>query len=231
MIYITGDVHCPYDVKKLNTKNFPQQKNMSENDFLIVCGDMGLVWSYSEGKDYKSDLYWQKWFSNKKCTTLFVDGNHENFSMLKSYPIVDFYGGKAHKICEKVYHLMRGEVYNLQGKTFFCMGGASSHDKELRVEDISWWKEELPNMDEIANARRNLEKVNNEVDFIVSHCCSSRLQNKIDMGYETDILTDFFNEVEGFVLFKHWYFGHYHIDKDFGDRFSCLYDKIVCVKY
>ena len=27
--------------------------------------------------------------------------------------------------------------------------------------------------------------------------------------------------------FKHWYFGHYHTDKDMGGKFHCLYNRIL----
>ena len=70
MVFVTGDVHCPIDVHKLNTKNFPLQKSLTKDDYLIVCGDMGLVWSYPDGPRYKEDLYWQKWFNNRNYTTL-----------------------------------------------------------------------------------------------------------------------------------------------------------------
>lgn len=43
MIYITGDIHCPIDVSKLNTKQFPKQKIMTKEDYVIICGDVGLV--------------------------------------------------------------------------------------------------------------------------------------------------------------------------------------------
>jgi len=70
MIYITGDVHCPHDVHKLTTKMWPEQKILTKNDYLIVCGDMGIVWDGSA-----SDTYWQNWFNKKPFTTLFIDGN------------------------------------------------------------------------------------------------------------------------------------------------------------
>jgi len=38
MIYVTGDIHCPIDISKLNTKNFPIQRKMTKSDYLInVC--------------------------------------------------------------------------------------------------------------------------------------------------------------------------------------------------
>lgn len=39
MIFITGDTHANIDISKLSVKNFPKQKDLSKNDYLIVCGD------------------------------------------------------------------------------------------------------------------------------------------------------------------------------------------------
>ena len=41
MIYITGDTHIPTDVGKLSSKRFPEQKNLTKNDYVIICGDFG----------------------------------------------------------------------------------------------------------------------------------------------------------------------------------------------
>ena len=229
MVFVTGDVHCPIDIHKLNTKNFPLQKSLTKNDYLIVCGDMGIVWSYPEGKRYNEDLYWQKWFNTRNYTTLFVDGNHENHSMLASYPIVDFCGGKAHKIKDSVYHLIRGEIYTIDGKTFFCFGGASSHDKHLRKEGVDWWPEEVANLFEMNQGIDNLEKYNNKVDYIISHCCSTRIQNIISPYYESDSMTQFFKFIEENVEFKAWFFGHYHTDMVVEQNFVCVYDQIFKV--
>lgn len=39
MVYITGDCHAGRT--KFSTENFPEQKDMTRNDFVIVCGDFG----------------------------------------------------------------------------------------------------------------------------------------------------------------------------------------------
>ena len=44
MIFLTGDTHIPIDVSKLNTKNFPEQKNLTSDDYVIILGDFGLYW-------------------------------------------------------------------------------------------------------------------------------------------------------------------------------------------
>ena len=39
MIYITGDCHRNFE--RFNTRNFPEQKEMSKEDYVIICGDFG----------------------------------------------------------------------------------------------------------------------------------------------------------------------------------------------
>lgn len=66
-------------------------------------------------------------------TILFVDGNHENFELLDDYPVSSWHGGKVHFIKESVIHLMRGQIYTIDGLTFFTFGGGYSCDIETRV--------------------------------------------------------------------------------------------------
>ena len=57
MIYITGDCHREY--RRFNTQNFPEQKEMTKEDYVIVCGDFGGVWSFEkEDKEEKHLLDW-----------------------------------------------------------------------------------------------------------------------------------------------------------------------------
>lgn len=62
-------------------------------------------------------------------------------------------GGKMHRAGERVYHLMRGEVYTIYGDHYFIFGGARSVDKDRRTEDVSWWKEEEPAPEELEYGR------------------------------------------------------------------------------
>ena len=52
--------------------------------------------------------------AKKPYEVLFCEGNHENFNELFKYPVVEIYGGKAHKIRENIYHLMRGKCLILK---------------------------------------------------------------------------------------------------------------------
>lgn len=107
-MYITGDLHGYLEISKLNSKRFPHNKSLTKEDYLIIAGDFGLVW------DHKNDeLYWRKWLGRKNFTTLFIDGNHENFSLLNAYQVEGWNGGKVHRISDSIIHLMRGQVFNI----------------------------------------------------------------------------------------------------------------------
>jgi len=56
LIYITGDLHGGIDISKLSSKCFAEQKILSKNDYVIICGDFGCVWNNS-----RTDNYWIKW--------------------------------------------------------------------------------------------------------------------------------------------------------------------------
>lgn len=224
MIYITGDTHIPVDINKLSSKRFPEQKQLTAKDYLIICGDFGGVWCGDN-----EELYWRKWLDKKNFTTLFVDGNHENFDMLGSFPIVDFCEGKAHKISNKIYHLMRGQIYTIDGRRIFTLGGASSHDREVRKEGKSWWKDELPNESEYNIAINNLSKENWSVDIVITHSAPTSIQKLINPSYEENSLTDFLEGVNRRLKFDKWFFGHYHLDEQIDDSHVVIYNNIVKV--
>lgn len=227
MIYITGDIHLDFDIDKLFDRNFKIQKKLTKKDYLIILGDVGLTWNKSD-----STRYWLDWFNKRNYTTLFIDGNHENFDLLNEYPIEDMFEGRVHKLAGSVYHLMRGEVYIIDNTRFFTLGGAYSVDKDCRIEGISWWKEELPSKKELKNGLMNLYIYDNKVDYIITHECSSRIIDKIygsdKLKIEDDVgLKDFLEFIEVNVDFRHWYFGHHHIDRTLDGKHTVIYDKII----
>lgn len=222
MIFITGDTHIPIDISKLSSKNFHKSHELTKDDIVIICGDFGGIWDKSA-----EELYWLNWLNNKNFTTYFIDGNHENHIMLNEFEQVEINGGKARKIRDSIYHLMRGQVFEICNKKFFTMGGATSHDKELRQEGVSWWKEELPSKEEYKEANLNLEKHNWTVDYIITHCASNRIQKNINPTYDVDELTNYLDKLEDKLKFQKWYFGHYHIDEKIDSKHIVLYNDII----
>ena len=224
MIYVTGDTHGSINISKLNSKNFPQGKNLTKDDYVIVCGDFGLVWA-DNGEDY----YWRDWLNKKPWTTLFIDGNHENFDLLYQFPVKNKWGGKTHQINDSIYHLCRGQVFEIDNKKILTMGGADSHDKQFKAEYISWWPQEMPNYMEYEDAMYNLVQNNWKVDYILTHCAPLSIHKEVILNYKPDVLTLFLEQLLLEVSYKKWYCGHYHIDKDF-KNISCLFNRIIPIE-
>ena len=244
-IYITGDTHG--DVRRLNTTSFYEQKEMTKDDYVIILGDFGLVWDYKgESREEKN---WLNWLEDKPFTTLFIDGNHENHDRLCEMPVEIWNGGKVHKVRPSVIHLMRGQVFTIDGLKIFTFGGASSHDikdgilepgdprikkwwrdytKLFRINKQSWWEGELPTKQEMAEGLVNLEKNDWKVDYVMTHCTSSSTTAIIGDGhYGQDILTDYLQEIKNKLKYKKWFFGHHHIDKQIGTDEICLFEQII----
>ncbi len=218
MIYITGDTHGNIDFFKV--KQYFENKYVTDEEYLIILGDAGIVWSETEC--YIRD------YSYLRLNVLFIDGNHENFELLNKFPIVDYNGAKCHRLDDSVYHILRGEIINLNGLSFLCMGGATSIDKFYREEGISWWKEENISDLDIQNALDNLKKYDYKIDYVLTHCAPNKYVEKM-FGYKTDSNTEKLSKLEYYCTFNNWYFGHYHQDKTY-KRFRCFYNDILEIK-
>lgn len=79
-------------------------------------------------------------------------------------------------------------------------------------------------------AVKALEAVNWSVDYVFTHCAPKSVQQMIADWYENDPLTGFLERICTDLTFKHWYFGHYHIDKQMNERFTALYQSVVPLK-
>ena len=62
---------------------------------------------------------------------------------------------------------------------------------------------------------------------IVTHCAPSCVLKTLGDIYKPDMLTNYLSLIRSVATFDHWYFGHYHLDKDIDGEFSCLYNRVV----
>ena len=220
MIYVTGDLHGNFE--RFKPKYFPEQARMTKRDIMICAGDFGGVWFGDSRDDETLD-----WLERLPFTLAFVCGNHENYDALERYPVDDWHGGKVHRIRPHVLHLMRGQVYKLEGYRFFTMGGAKSHDTNHRINHISWWRQELPSDEEYSEALQNLERYNWQVDYIITHCAPTSIALMGSRHNEADRLTDFLQEVQERAKYHYWLFGHYHDNKAIDEKHILLWEQIV----
>lgn len=165
-VYVTGDVHgrAEYGASRFAFRSWPLGRTLTRDDAVIVAGDFGFVWDGSN-----AEKYWLDWFESKPWTTCFVDGNHENHHALAGLPVREWNGGLVHEARPHVLHLMRGEVFDIDGLTVLAMGGAASNDRQYRREGRSWWPEEMPSEKETEHCRSSLNRVGWKVDYVVTH--------------------------------------------------------------
>ena len=247
MMFATGDCHGNF--MRFGSKYFPEQKKMGRSDYVIICGDFGGVWNGN-----REEAYWLDWLNDKPWTTLWVDGNHENYCMLRDVSVERWNGGSIQRIRSNILHLMRGQLYEINGCTFFTMGGTASHDIEdgildpnsldfedqyrslmrqkrrrFRILGETWWPEEMPSDQEYDTALETLERANWEADYVITHCAPTSVALAMSQHNEPDRLTDFLEMVNKRMKFHYWLFGHYHDNKAVDNKHILLWEQIVQV--
>lgn len=224
MLYLTGDTHGQLD-------RFKSMVLVGRT--ILICGDFGLPWG---GQLAERDTYCLDWLAARRRTRfLFLDGNHENFDLLGILPVKEWQGGRVHELRPNVLHLMRGEVFEIEGLTVFAFGGARSVDKDTRIPHESWWPQEMPTKADYENAIQNLKRVGNRVDLVVTHAAPLKfLQSEAGKkyrGFETEIRDEtslLLSAIQARIHYKAWFFGHYHTEwLDRRYRAQCLYQSIV----
>jgi len=229
-MFVTGDLHGYEDISKLNSKRFPANKHLTKEDYVIVAGDFGLVWNHQQ-----DELYWRKWLARKNFTTLFIDGNHENFDLLNSYPVEQWNGGKIHKINDSILHLMRGQVFSIHGLKVFTFGGAQSHDKAYRKENVNWWRGEMPTQEEYQEGVDNLARHHWEVDLVITHTCPTStvtsLKEALGTPVEADELSDYLEHIQQRLTYRSWFFGHFHHDLPLPQNLRLIYHDVEKINW
>lgn len=229
-IFVVGDTHGEMEIDKISTTNFPQQKNLTKDDYLIVLGDWGLVFNPIETK---SERYWKDWQNKKNFTSIIVPGNHENYDRIEKLPTVSKFGGVVKQVTESIFILERGAIYTIGGKIFWTLGGAESIDQYRRTLGISYWKQEIPSQVEFEAGFDCLTQIDNKVDYIITHTCPQSLVLELESknflsrcGKSKDPTCMYLEEIYKIVDYKHWYCGHMHLDLSLRSNFTFTYDSI-----
>lgn len=223
-IFVCGDVHGDIDIGKIDLFVMGN-KDLVKSDILLVCGDWGAIW---DGDNYDKEMI-EKW-ENYPFTTLVTCGNHENYDLIEKLPVVKRFGGRAYKVSETVYIALRGEVFNIYGKTFLSIGGADSHDREWRTTGISWWPQEVITEQDKEKILENIKDYS-EVDYIISHTGGEDCLSILNMSFLKEFLISTesdrnFSGVINNISYKNHFCGHYHVDAQCGNNII-LYNYIL----
>lgn len=220
MIYITGDMHG--DITRFDDRTL---KKLKKKDTLFICGDFGFVWN---GGEQENKLL--KRLGKKKYTIAFLDGRHENYDLLEGYPVTEWNGGKVQVISGNLIHLLRGEIYTVEGKTFFTLGGGESPDHDIREGMGTYFEAEIPTAAQLKNAENNLSAVHNTVDYILTHEPSGKANGFFSVNKPSDGVNLLLNRFEETVSFTRWYFGCLHLDRSMSTRHRAVFKEVIPVE-
>lgn len=214
MIYLTGDLHGAEHSNRIT-----EYEKLSAGDTIIVLGDFGIPWNMNG-----TDRYAINKLSQMPYTIAFVDGNHENYTLLNNYPLELWNGGMVHCIADNILHLMRGEVYTIEGNMFLAAGGAASIDKGIRVPYQSWWPDELWSSKDTARIYK--AAISMPIDYVLAHTAPLSVTETIVNNPIYDPVSDTMEQMD-IPFAKIWYFGHFHVNKRLSEKYICLYNNIV----
>ena len=233
MIYITGDTHNIEDMSNLSSRNMKLCCLEQGIDFhnitnAIVLGDFGLPWSSDCEIDESgihsydhTDRYLLKWYNQKPFKVLAVMGNHDNYDVIEKLPEVDMFGNKVLKVSDNVFYLKRGEIYTIEDKRFFVLGGAMSDDKVWREPHESWWEQEEWSEGEKIACLEKIVQCGGNFDYVLSHTGPSagitltddffcNEENLKQLYHDSTVV--FNDKIDSIISYKKWFFGHWHSD-------------------
>lgn len=215
MIFITGDIHGDKNRFKLIKK-----AGIKKNDTLLVTGDFGFIWDGS-----KAEMKYLTWIGKQKYNVLFVDGYNDNTELLLQYPEQRYMGGKTKVISGNLRMLMRGEVYNIEGKKIWAFGGGDSQEREHTNSRDAL---KLPSFEEMQNGINNLLTVDNAVDIVLTYDAPAKLKLFINMeNNELTHLHQYLEDIKNTIQFTQWYFGKYHLNKVIPPYYTNLFTNII----
>lgn len=220
MIYITGDIHG--DLGDFESRNTGKLK---KDDVLVVTGDFGFIWDKS-----KQEQKALKKLSKKKYTILFVEGVHENFEMLYQYEECEIFGAKARKIADNIYCLNRGEIYTIDTKKMFALGGGVVEDVFENMDTDPLKSPSMPTDNELKYAVDNLQRHDKKVDLIITHEAPASVKRLIRRDSVINDLNIFLDTLLHNVWYDKWYFGSLHTDRVVSKQMECVYQEVIKIK-
>jgi DNA repair exonuclease SbcCD nuclease subunit len=220
MIYITGDTH----------RNFSRLYGLevSSDDMLIILGDSCITYCLNE-----EELKYKDYLTKFKIKLFCIRGNHEERpENINTYKEVDMFGGKVfvEEDFPNLIFAKDGEVYDIDGKSIFVIGGAYSVDKNYRIMyDYKWFKDEQLTTKEMNDI---LAKVKGKhFDIVLTHTCPYKYEprevfmNGIDQSKLDKSMEHFLDEIEENIDYDKWYCGHYHTEKQV-DKLEFMFGRI-----
>ena len=218
MIYLVAGNDPNQNIQQLR---FLSTFNLTRSDFVIVLGNLGF--QYKEAMGY---------YKTMPYTILFLEGLYDDTRLLYSYETTTWVGGKVHRLCDNVYHLIRCNLFTLNGKTLFVVGGdVTCTSKKLQINS-DYYSKEAPSKQELEDAVKLLLDCNYTVDYILTTIPDSKTMLLFESNQQPSDLSNWLYDLSNKAVFDRWYFGQYpeSIDKDF-DKVTGVGDGVIPLGY
>ena len=195
-ILVLGDVHgCWAD---LNITIVRALEQCPDIDAMVQVGDFGYAWPGTKPFAFSKSFMDQSCIDKASAIPFYwLDGNHENHNQL------DADGGAWQP---GMTYQPRGSIREFGDKRAMFFGGASSIDKEYRIQDKSWWPQESITYGQILKAM----ETEGPIDIMFTH------EHPLSFPYGS--YTKEFGRADKQALDalrekfrpKWWFFGHHH---------------------
>lgn len=191
MFAVTGSTlgECGY----LGLLKDPIVQSMSKHDYLVMLGNSGITEPRVDFRETVSK------YRDLPCSILVIDGSTDDYDLLSDHPLFPWNGGMTQNLSRNITRLMRGQVFAIQGKTIFSMGGALSKERTDFGKYYDWWPEQEISEEDLMEAESNLAH-REHVDWVFScerpACWDSNGGYAILDGLSTRI------------PYGHWYFSN-----------------------
>jgi hypothetical protein len=153
--------------------------------------------------------------------------------------IFSFGGATSHDIGGGIFHVKDLDKCIRRGYTTSKdIVPEELNDKELadfhylpyRIENFSWWKDEVPSEEEYEEGIHNLELHGNKVDFVFSHDGPQSVVSLYSQGtIKSDTTRRYLENIHQQIYgnYKYWFFGHHHDNANITSKDILLYEQII----
>ena len=234
-VFVRGDTHGDYDwLADWCIENFTTIR-----DVLIILGDSALRF---ESALKAREIARKTSVSAKPITIFAVRGNHDrpftnqwqlDCNLMKCPLLDDRNPPMWHdKEFPNIWYFMDYGVYYIKEKKFLIVGGAYSVDWEYRqFHHWTWYPEEQLTTDEWFDL---FDLVYNDTfDYVLTHTCpydwrpTDLFMKFIDQSKVDSTTEEQLQYLTKIITWHHWYWGHFHADRDYGDGRRMFYNDIV----
>ena len=222
MIWYTGDIHG--DVKRVREGIL--RHPIKSGDTIVILGDLGLNY-HGNAIDRRRKREMEQIARAADVELFCIHGNHDMRPWhVPAMRETERFGGRGwvEDDYPHIFFARDGEVFSLEGRQAIVCGGAYSVDKRWRVRmGWTWFDDEQPSEEIKRDVEATLDRLGWEVDTVLTHTCPIKFtpteamfpgldQSKIDKTTEL-----WLDGIEDRLTYRHWFCGHWHINKQVGN--------------